>query len=408
MGDPFTVGTKHWHRLADGRIQCDVCPRACRLHEGQRGLCFVRARADDQIVLTSYGRSSGFCVDPIEKKPLNHFLPGTSVLSFGTAGCNLACKFCFPPDTLVATTHGLRPIAELFESCEERISHADGRIGFPASLQVWTRAPRPARVDKVFAHPYSGDLLSLKAACCPPVLLTPNHKVFAAHRSKPDDIRPIAARELSGDHCVVIPKNQACDGIRIDVAGTLDTGAAYLVAVRHAERIPYEGTVYNLEVDDPDHSYLAPFLAVSNCQNWDMSKSREMDTLADSASPEDLAAAARRLGCASVAFTYNDPVVFMEYAIDTAKACHEAGVRSVAVTAGYMCAKPRAEFYHHMDAANVDLKGFTERFYYKVCGGELGSVLETLEYLKRETKVWFEITTLLIPGENDSDAELDL
>ena len=234
--DGSVVDTRYWHTLEDGRVQCDVCPRACKLRDGQRGLCFVRGAEDGRIKLFSYGRSSGFCVDPIEKKPLNHFLPGTSVLSFGTAGCNLACKFC---------------------------------------------------------------------------------------------------------------------------------------------------------------------------QNWDMSKSREMDTLADSASPADLAQAAGRLGCASVAFTYNDPVVFMEYAIDTAQACREAGVRSVAVTAGYMCSEPRAEFYRHMDAANVDLKGFTERFYYKICGGELAAVLETLEYLKRETRVWFEITTLLIPGENDSDSEID-
>src|SRR6266403_1967841 len=85
---------RYWHRLEDGRIQCDVCPRYCKLHEGQRGLCFVRARQNDQILLTTYGRSSGFCIDPIEKKPLNHFLPGTPVLSFGTAGCNLTCKFC--------------------------------------------------------------------------------------------------------------------------------------------------------------------------------------------------------------------------------------------------------------------------------------------------------------------------
>ena len=234
--DQSVVETRHWHTLDDGRVQCDVCPRACKLRDGQRGLCFVRGAEAGRIKLFSYGRSSGFCIDPIEKKPLNHFLPGTSVLSFGTAGCNLACKFC---------------------------------------------------------------------------------------------------------------------------------------------------------------------------QNWDMSKSREMDTLADSASPEDLAAAAGRLECASVAFTYNDPVVFMEYAIDTAQACRAAGIKSVAVTAGYMCAQPRAEFYRHMDAANVDLKGFTERFYYKVCGGELGAVLETLEYLKHETNVWFEITTLLIPEENDSDAEID-
>ena len=228
--------TKHWHRLSDGRVQCDVCPRACRLHEGQEGLCFVRANHGGEIVLTTYGRSSGYCVDPIEKKPLNHYLPGTPILSFGTAGCNLACKFC---------------------------------------------------------------------------------------------------------------------------------------------------------------------------QNWDISKSREIDTLAAQASPEAIAQAALRLGCKSIAYTYNDPVIFMEYAIDIAQACHEYGIKSVAVTAGYICPEPRAEFYRYMDAANVDLKGFTERFYWKICGGHLQPVLETLKYLKHETSAWFEITTLLIPGENDADEEIE-
>ena len=228
--------TRWWTELDDGRIRCDVCPRACALHEGQRGLCFVRKRDGDRIVLTTYGRSSGFCVDPIEKKPLNHFLPGTSVLSFGTAGCNLACRFC---------------------------------------------------------------------------------------------------------------------------------------------------------------------------QNWDISKSREIDTLADQASPEAIADAAERLGCRSIAFTYNDPVIFLEYAIDVADGCRERGIRSVAVTAGYINEGPRAEFYRHMDAANVDLKAFTDDFYHRVCAGGLAPVLETLEYLKHETAVWFEITNLLIPGLNDSEAEVD-
>jgi pyruvate formate lyase activating enzyme len=231
-----TVRTRYWHRLEDGRVQCDVCPRACKLRDGQRGLCFVRACEGGEVVLTTYGRSSGFCVDPIEKKPLNHFLPGSSVLSFGTAGCNLSCRFC---------------------------------------------------------------------------------------------------------------------------------------------------------------------------QNWDISKSREIDTLADAASPERIADAAQALGCASVAFTYNDPVIFLEYAIDVADACRDRGIRAVAVTAGYICAEPRVEFYEHMDAANVDLKAFTEDFYAKTCAGHLQPVLETLEYLKHETQVWFEITNLLIPGHNDSDEELD-
>ncbi len=230
------VPTRYWHLLTDGRIQCDLCPRECKLREGQRGLCFVRARQDDQIVLTSYGRSSGFCIDPIEKKPLNHFLPGTPVLSFGTAGCNLACRFC---------------------------------------------------------------------------------------------------------------------------------------------------------------------------QNWDISKSKEMDTLADAADPETIARAAAALECRSVAFTYNDPVIFHEYAIDVADACRERGIKAVAVTAGYVMPEPRREFYAHMDAANVDLKGFTEEFYKRACAGHLAPVLETLEYLRHETGVWFEITTLLIPGLNDSNAEID-
>jgi pyruvate formate lyase activating enzyme len=224
-----------WHRLPDGRIQCDLCPRDCRLHEGQRGLCFVRKREGDRMLLTTYGRSSGFCVDPIEKKPLNHFHPGSSILSFGTAGCNLACKFC---------------------------------------------------------------------------------------------------------------------------------------------------------------------------QNWDISKSREMDRLQDEASPEAIASAAVKLGCASVAFTYNDPVIFAEYAMDIADACRAKGVNTVAVTAGYIHAEPRREFYAKMDAANVDLKAFTDEFYFKICGGRLQPVLETLEYLVRETSVWTEITTLLIPGKNDSEAEI--
>jgi pyruvate formate lyase activating enzyme len=236
MPDASTVPTKYWHVLSDGRIQCDVCPRACKLREGQRGVCFVRARDDDQIVLTTYGRSSGFCVDPIEKKPLNHFLPGSSVLSFGTAGCNLACRFC---------------------------------------------------------------------------------------------------------------------------------------------------------------------------QNWDISKSKEVDTLADEATPEAIAAAAQRLGAKSVAFTYNDPVIFLEYAVDVADACRAVGIHPVAVTAGYICDEPRRELYAHMDAANIDLKGFSDEFYRHVAGGQLGAVLETLEYVVHETDVWVELTTLLIPGHNDSDAELD-
>ncbi len=233
---PHTVPTRYWHTLDDGRTQCDVCPRACKMREGQRGLCFVRAVEAGEVVLKTYGRSSGYCIDPIEKKPLNHFLPGTSVLSFGTAGCNLACRFC---------------------------------------------------------------------------------------------------------------------------------------------------------------------------QNWDISKSRELDTLADAATPETIAAAAERLGCASVAFTYNDPVVFLEYATDVADACRERGIKSVAVTAGYICPEPRAEFYAHMGAANVDLKAFSERFYADTCAGRLQPVLETLEYLRKETDVWLEITNLLIPGLNDSDDELD-
>ncbi len=230
-----TVVTKYWHQLPDGRVQCDLCPRFCKLHEDQRGLCFIRQNLNNQIVMTSYGRSSGFAVDPVEKKPLNHFFPGTPVFSFGTAGCNLACKFC---------------------------------------------------------------------------------------------------------------------------------------------------------------------------QNWDISKSREMDALMSKAYPQDIAKAALETDCKSVAYTYNDPVIFHEYAIDTALACREVGLKSISVSAGYVCPEPREEFYKVMDAANIDLKAFTERFYHKITGSHLQPVLETLKYIKHETSVWLEITTLIIPGENDSEAEL--
>ncbi len=231
-----TVPGRYWHHLEDGRIQCDVCPRFCKLNDGQRGLCFVRAREGDQMVLTTWGRSSGFCIDPVEKKPLNHFLPGTPILSFGTAGCNLTCKFC---------------------------------------------------------------------------------------------------------------------------------------------------------------------------QNYEISKAREMDKLGSLATPEMIAQTAKAYGCSAVAFTYNDPVIFLEYAVDVAQACREAGIRTVAVTAGYIGDKAREEFFRHMDAANVDLKGFTEDFYHKLCSAHLADVLETLKYLKHDTGVWFELTNLVIPGENDGDAEFD-
>jgi pyruvate formate lyase activating enzyme len=227
--------TKYWHSLADGRVQCDVCPHACKIKEGKQGLCFVRANHNAEVVLTTYGRSSGFCVDPIEKKPLNHFLPGTPVLSFGTAGCNLTCKFC---------------------------------------------------------------------------------------------------------------------------------------------------------------------------QNWDMSKSREIDILAEEAMPDAIAAKAKQLDCRSVAFTYNDPVIFLEYADDTAQACHELGLKTVAVTAGYISPEPRKQFFRNIDAANVDLKAFTNEFYRSHCGGDLQTVLDTLLYIHNETDIWLELTTLLIPGENDSEQEI--
>ncbi len=230
------VKTRYWHKLEDGRVQCDLCPRFCKLHEGQRGLCFIRQNLNEQVVMTSYGRSSGFAIDPIEKKPLNHFYPGSAVLSFGTAGCNLACKFC---------------------------------------------------------------------------------------------------------------------------------------------------------------------------QNWDISKSREMDKLMSKASPDAIAKAAEQNQCKSVAYTYNDPVIFHEYAIDTAQACKALGIKSVAVSAGYVCEQPRAEFYRHMDAANIDLKAFSEKFYHQITGSHLQAVLETLQYIKHETSVWLELTTLIIPGENDSETELE-
>ena len=229
--------THHWHALPDGRVQCDVCPRHCRLREGQRGLCFVRMRQGGEVVLTTYGRSSGFCVDPIEKKPLNHFLPGTSVLSFGTAGCNLACKFC--------------------QNWDISTSRASGHA-WPTPRRPRSSPPRPR--------------VSAAAASRSPTT-TPSSS------SSTRSTRPIACREL--------------------------------------------------------------------------------------------------------------------------------GLKAVAVTAGYVCPAPRAELFAHLDAANVDLKAFSDDFYRTVCAGRLAPVLETIEYVRHETRCWLELTTLVIPGLNDSTEELD-
>jgi len=226
--------TRWWYREGD-RIICDLCPRECRLGEGQRGFCFVRQNLGGRMQLTTYGKSTGFCVDPIEKKPLHHFLPGTPVLSFGTAGCNLGCKFC---------------------------------------------------------------------------------------------------------------------------------------------------------------------------QNWDISKSRQTEILSQAAEPEAIVQLARETGSRSIAFTYNDPVIWAEYAIDTARIARREGIRTVAVTAGYITEAARPDFYAEMDAVNVDLKAFTEQFYRKLAFAHLQPVLETLRWLKRETEIWFEITNLVIPTQNDSPDEL--
>ncbi|NIP38968.1 MAG: AmmeMemoRadiSam system radical SAM enzyme [Candidatus Dadabacteria bacterium] len=233
--DTYTIKGNWWHKMDDGRIQCDLCPRNCRLNDGQQGFCYIREARNGELVLTSYGRASGFCIDPIEKKPLNHFYPGSSVLSFGTAGCNLGCRFC---------------------------------------------------------------------------------------------------------------------------------------------------------------------------QNWDISKAREDDRLTSPASPEKIARAAKEHGCKSIAFTYNDPVIFAEYAIDSSLAAHELDIKTVAVTAGYITAEARGDFYRNIDAANIDLKAFTQEFYGKICFAELEPVLDTLIWLKNETDVWIEVTTLLIPDHNDSDDEI--
>ncbi len=225
---------KYWHREADGRIVCDLCPRHCRMEDGQRGACLVRQRQGDVLIAAAYGRICGLAVDPIEKKPLHHFLPGSQVLSFGTVGCNLLCRFC-------------------------QNSHL-------------------ARAKQVTGTPVA---------------------------------------------------------------------------------------------------------------------------------PEELAAAAVEHGCESVAFTYNEPTVFVEFAMDTADICRARGLKTVAVTNGWIEPEARRDFTAHIDAANVDLKAFTDRFYRELCGATLQPVLDTLVYLCNETDVHLEVTTLLIPGQNDSVEEIN-
>ncbi|MGD9638117.1 MAG: AmmeMemoRadiSam system radical SAM enzyme [Alphaproteobacteria bacterium] len=234
--DNIHYSAKYGIQLKDDTIECHLCPRHCKIRDGQRGFCFVRINHKGQFVLDTYGRSSGFAIDPIEKKPLNHFLPGTTVFSLGTAGCNLACKFC---------------------------------------------------------------------------------------------------------------------------------------------------------------------------QNSSISHVKNVDRLNQTASPCAIAAKAKELGCPSVAYTYNEPLIFLEYALDIAKECCKLGIKNVAVSAGFAEKQAREDFFSKMDAANVDLKAFSDKFYHKFCAASLNPVLETLVYIAKETKCHLEITTLLIPNQNDSDEEID-
>lgn len=226
---------KWWKEGKNGKIICTLCPRYCELGEGQKGFCYIRENINGKLYSTGYGRPTGFGLDPIEKKPLFHFLPGTSVLSFGTAGCNLGCKFC---------------------------------------------------------------------------------------------------------------------------------------------------------------------------QNWTMSKSKLEDVNALYASPEDVVKLALQYNAPSIAYTYNDPTIFGEYVIDISQIARNSGIRNVMVTAGYIDKKARKDVYKYIDAANVDLKAFSEDFYRKLTLSHIAPVLDTLRWIKNETDIWLEITTLLIPGENDSDDEL--
>lgn len=226
---------KWWIKEESGKIKCTLCPRYCILANGQKGFCFIRENIDGTLYSTAYGRPTGFAIDPIEKKPLNHFLPGTDILSFGTAGCNLGCKFC---------------------------------------------------------------------------------------------------------------------------------------------------------------------------QNWTMSKSKLDEISSVWASPEDVIFLATKHNLKSIAFTYNDPTIIGEYVIDISKMAHNLGIKSVMVTAGYIDKDSRKEIYKYIDAANVDLKAFSERFYKDLTASHLAPVLDTIKYLKNETNVWIELTTLLIPNENDSEDEI--
>ena len=224
-----------WRPIDRGRVLCYLCPRLCEFGPGKAGFCFIRQNREGKLYSAGYGRSTGFAADPIEKKPLNHFLPGTSVLSFGTAGCNLGCKFC---------------------------------------------------------------------------------------------------------------------------------------------------------------------------QNWNISKARLDDRSSEVAMPEKVVELAEATGAAGIAYTYNDPVIWAEYAIDIARVARAAGLKNVMVTAGYVTPEARPEVFEYVDAANVDLKAFTEGFYREFTLSHLAPVLDTLVWL-RETGVWIEITTLLIPGLNDSAEEIE-
>ncbi|MFQ5796290.1 MAG: radical SAM protein [Candidatus Bipolaricaulia bacterium] len=414
--DSLTREGELYEKLDAGKVRCYACGHRCLIFDGKRGICQVRYNHGGKLYVP-HGYVGALQVDPTEKKPFFHVLPGSQALTFGMLGCDFHCPYCFPGDTPVVTERGVLPIEEIFCLGKERLTLLDGEVSHPR-IRVVTGSGKLRPVHAAFEHHYEGELVIIQPYYLPKLRCTLDHRLYATQDPTGEQIEILKAEELTPQHYLVVPKRYAFSNpVEIDVRALMQDEAVprryrevsdyYLIPIRSITKKHYRGPVYNLEVDDPAHNYLAEFFLVKNCQNWQISQTLR-DNRAGSQpmeiSSQQLVELADRYRAEVVASSYNEPLITAEWAHEIFSLAKERGFRTAYVSNGNATPEVLKYLRPVLDCYKVDLKTMSDRNYRKL-GGVLKHILNTIGWVY-EMGFWLEIVTLVIPGFNDSDEEL--
>ncbi|MEM7825666.1 MAG: radical SAM protein [Candidatus Aenigmatarchaeota archaeon] len=427
-----------WQKERNG-IRCELCARRCFIPKGGKGFCLVRVNKDNKLYTLNYGKLIAVNVDPIEKKPLFHFYPGSSALSIASAGCNFRCQFCFDPSTTVLTDRGIFDFETLFNKGKP-YEIEGGYVSFLDSIKTFTHSGKVSEIEKVYKHYYKGELIVIKPFHLPKIKATPSHEFFVYDKEN-KKIKKLPAREITKDHLLIIPKLQTetkgcIEGrkvyfspyFRVKVFGKdtianflngftsqilyqeqsrfIENGNYFLVEIDKIEKEPYSGFVYNLEVKDEDHSYPSNFVFVANCCNASISQALVLEKSekvpGEEYSPEDVVELAEKNNCKVISYTYTEPTIFYEFAFRVAKLAHRSNILNSFVTNGYITTEALKKF-KYLDAATVDFKASADPEFYKkfMSVPSVEPIFESLKQMKKQ-RVHIEITNLIVPQIGDS------